>query len=442
MQAVVDALSAKTVSDAIRHVLEEIRSQIAVGEPVPDRDDILRSVNVRLQSLLGSTLRRVINGTGIILHTGLGRSPLAKEAISAIVDAAGYCSLEFNLESGERGDRQQHIEELLCRLTGAEAALVVNNNAAALYLTLNVLGYRKEVIVSRGQLIEIGGSFRLPDIMARSGARLIEVGTTNRTRISDYRSAISDKTALLLHCHTSNYRIVGFSESVPIEKLAKLGNDRGIPVVDDIGNGLLWDWADIGLPSECNAKSSVQSGADLVLMSGDKALGGPQAGIIVGKKKFVDPLRRNPLARVLRPEKLMLAGLAATIRLYLDWQRVPERVPVWKMLKYDTDILRRRAQRLLKRLEPLCAWAILEIRDNAAQTGSGTLPAIDIPSVSLCLLPVNTSAADWARRLRTAAIPVVGTVRQNIVWLDLRTIAESEDDELVRIIEESLRETK
>jgi L-seryl-tRNA(Ser) seleniumtransferase len=440
LQEATAALSAETVAACVRETLADARAALASGKAAPCGKELAEEVIRRLAPLRAPTIRRVINATGIILHTGLGRAPLAAEAANAVREACGYCSLEFNLESGERGERQSHVEELLCRLSGAEAALTVNNNAAALYLTLNVLGYRREVIVSRGQLIEIGGSFRLPDIMARSGAKLVEVGTTNRTRLSDYRSAITPKTALLLHCHTSNYRIVGFTESVPVDKLVKLGRERGVPVVDDIGNGLLWDWSSLGLPSEVNARASLEAGADLVLMSGDKALGGPQAGIILGRRPLVEALRKNPLARVLRPEKLMLAGLSATLRLHLDWRRVAERVPVWRMLTCPLPVLRQRAERLRKRLAPLTAWQVLEVRDSEAETGSGTLPAVTIPSIALCTLPRGWSAAKWAQKLRAGDLPIIGSVREDMLWLDLRTVSEEDEDDLVRSVERVLRE--
>jgi L-seryl-tRNA(Ser) seleniumtransferase len=440
LQEAVAALSAETVTACVRETLAHARAAMAAGEKAPPRQELTRDVLRRLMPLRRPTLRRVINATGVILHTGLGRAPLAAEAVNAVRDACGYCSLEFDLESGERGERQTHVEDLLCRLTGADAALAVNNNAAALYLTLNVLGYRREVIVSRGQLIEIGGSFRLPDIMARSGARMVEVGTTNRTRLSDYRSAITTKTALLLHCHTSNYRIIGFTESVAVDKLVKLGHERGLFVADDIGNGLLWDWSSLGLPPEVNARASLEAGADLVLMSGDKALGGPQAGIILGRRSVIESLRKSPLARVLRPEKLMLAGLSATLRLYLDWRRAPHRVPVWRMLTCPLSVLRQRAEKLANHLASMTKWQVLEVRESEAETGSGTLPAVAIPSLALCTLPQGWSAAKWAYALRTAPIPVVSSVRNDLVWLDMRTIFEEDENDLLRSVEHALRE--
>jgi L-seryl-tRNA(Ser) seleniumtransferase len=439
LQRAVADLSAETVSACVRETLADARAAVAAGGALPPLQELAHEVIRRLMPLRAPTIRRVINATGIILHTGLGRAPLATEAAQAVREACGYCSLEFDLESGERGERQSHVEQLLCRLSGAEAALAVNNNAAALYLTLGVLGYRREVIVSRGQLIEIGGSFRLPDIMARSGAKMIEVGTTNRTRLSDYRRALSPKTALLLHCHTSNYRIVGFTESVPIEELVKLGREHSIPVVDDIGNGLLWDWVTLGLPSEVNARASLEAGADLVLMSADKALGGPQAGIILGRRPLIESLRKGPLARILRPEKLTLAGLSSTLRLHLDWRRVTERVPVWKMLTQPPSQLRQRAVTLRDRLRPLTPWQTLEVRDSKAETGSGTLPAVSIPSVALCTLPQGWSAAKWAHALRMADLPVVGAVREDLLWLDLRTISQEDEDDLVQCMDRVLR---
>lgn len=439
-----DEVSAEVTVTCIRNVLLKLRMEIEAGNPQVSlaEDKIVPMVLEQLIPFRRPSVLRVINATGVILHTGLGRAPLAESVLEAARDAGGYCNLEFDLENGERGDRQSHVESLLCYLTGAESALVVNNNAAGLYLVLNVFGYRREVVVSRGQLIEIGGSFRLPEIMARTGARLVEVGTTNRTRITDYKNAINSKTALLLRCHTSNYRIIGFTETVALEKLVKLGRAHNIPVIDDIGNGLLWDWSSYGLPAECNASSSLETGADIVLMSGDKALGGPQAGIILGRQDLILTLKKSPLARVLRPEKLMLAGLSATLRLYLNRREVPTRIPVWEMLTRPVQLMRSRAERIYQQLLPLCEWHVLEIRDSEAETGSGTLPAVTIPSIALCLLPRKRTAAYWAKRLRATQIPVIGTIKQNVVWLDMRTIFEHDEGDLVQSVQEALKEAE
>lgn len=440
LSGIVSEISPAIVTALVREVVRSAREKLPSKKSVPSLDQLADEVRQRLVKLHRIGPRRAINATGVILHTGLGRAPLSSIAAQAVHEAAGYCDLEINLQSGERGDRQQHIEELLRLLTGAEAALVVNNNAAALYLTLNVLAHRREAIASRGQLIEIGGSFRLPDIMQRSGVRLMEVGTTNRTRIADYREAITERTALLLRAHPSNFRIVGFSESVSIAELVALGRERNLTVVEDLGNGLLFDWSELGLPEEENVRASLESGTDLVLVSGDKVLGGPQAGIILGKRDLVARLKKNALARVLRTDKLVLAGLAATLQTYLNQRRVPEEIPVWRMLTATLESLDARAARLLKRLRPLAQWSVLDFRESTSEAGSGTLPAVSLPSRALCALPVGISAAAWSAQLRLAKIPVVGSVRQDLVWLDLRTISESDEDDLVRMIAESLKE--
>jgi len=440
LSEIVKEISPTIVTALAREIVGSARKKLVAEKSPPSLDQLAEEVRRRVEALRHTGPRRAINATGVILHTGLGRAPLSEQAAEAVRTATGYCDLEINLRTGERGDRQEHIEELLRLLTGAEAALVVNNNAAALYLTLNVLAHRREAIASRGQLIEIGGSFRLPDIMQRSGVRLIEVGTTNRTRIADYREAITTRTALLLRAHPSNYRIVGFSESVSLAELVALGWERNLTVVEDLGNGLLFDWSGLGLPAEENIRASLESGAELVLVSGDKVLGGPQAGIILGKRELVARLKKSALARVLRVDKLALAGLSATLKAYLNQRRVPEEIPVWRMLTISPDLLETRANRILKQLQPLTRWSVLEVRSSTSEAGSGTLPAVSLPSRAVCALPAGVTATAWSACLRLAEVPVVGTVRQDIVWLDMRTIMDSDEDDFVRTIAASLKE--
>lgn len=416
-----ERIAPEFLTSIARDVVADARAAVE-RKGTPDLDNIVKRVVGRAYDLLTPSLVRVINATGVILHTGLGRAALSPSAASAAHDAAGYAAVEFELATGERGDRQSHVEPLLCLLTGAESALVVNNNAAALYLVLNALGYKQEVIVSRGQLIEIGGSFRLPDIMSRAGVKLVEVGTTNRTNAEDYRAAITSRTAILLRAHTSNYRIEGFTASVEIADLVKLGKKHAIPVVDDLGSGVIWDWTRYGLPYEPSVRESLAAGADLVLVSGDKALGGPQAGIILGGRDLVAKLKHSPLARVLRADKLLLAGLAATLREFLLPDRVPEMNPVWNMLTASQEVLYARAERVHTALKPLADWQVLDIRPSEAEAGSGTMPAIAIPSVALCCLPRKFTASRWARYLRLSHPPVVATIKQDLVWLDVRTI--------------------
>ncbi len=428
-----EQIAPEFLTSIARDVVAEARAAIE-RKGAPDLDTIAKRVAARADNLLRSSLVRVINATGVILHTGLGRAPMSESAAQAVHDAAGYASVEFDLTTGERGDRQAHVEPLLCLLTGAESALVVNNNAAALYLVLNALGYKREVIVSRGQLIEIGGSFRLPDIMARAGVKLVEVGTTNRTRMDDYRAAVTSKTAILLRAHTSNYRVVGFTEAVEIADLVTLGKEHSIPVVDDLGSGVIWDWTRLGLPDEPSVRESLNAGADLVLVSGDKALGGPQAGIILGRRELVAKLKRSPLARVLRADKLLLAGLAETLRQFLVPDRVPATNPVWNMLTASADVLRTRAGRLRAALQPLADWQVLEVRESEAEAGSGTMPAIAIPSVAVCCLPKQVTASRWARYLRLSQPPVIATVKQDLVWLDVRTILDRDLPDLAKSV--------
>lgn len=420
-----------------REAVAEARSAIASKKSVPGEEEVVRLLCSKLADLKRIGPRRAINATGVILHTGLGRAPLSDAAQQSVAAAFRYCDLELDMFSGERGERQNHAERLLQILTGAEAAMVVNNNAAAVYLVLNTLAYRKEAIVSRGQLIEIGGSFRLPDIMQRSNAKLVEVGTTNRTRIGDYREAITPRTALLMRAHPSNYRVVGFTESVAIGELAKLGQEKKLTVVEDLGNGLLWDWSEFGLPAEENVRDSLNAGADLVLFSGDKVLGGPQAGIIVGRKSLISRLRKSPLARVLRSDKLTIAALTATLSIYLDPRAAAQRIPVWNMLTTPLDKLTERANRITRALEPKTQWKVLTVEASVSEAGSGTLPAVQLPSIAVSMLPQSLTATVWARRLRQVSLPVVGTVRQDRVWLDMRTISEQDEPDLINSVIEA-----
>jgi len=433
-----DVVSVPLQSRVIREEIESARKNIEQGGAAPSGNQISRHAIERIESYLTSRPHRVINCTGVILHTGLGRASLSANAIEAIVESAGYCDLELDMDSGQRGDRQAHVESLLCWLTGAESALMVNNNAAALFLVLNALANGKEVIVSRGQLIEIGGSFRLPDIMSRAGAKLVEVGTTNRTRVADFETAISNKTVMLLRAYPSNYRIDGFSESVEIKELAEVAHRHNVLCVDDLGGGLLWDWAKLGLPEEPHVAQSLADGADLVLVSGDKVLGGPQAGIILGGADLVKKLKKSPLARVLRPGKLEVAALAATLTSFFHPSRPAQEIPTWRMFAESLETTRARAELLKSKSAAKSGWQVLELRDSPAQAGSGTLPATPLPSIALVCLPKNTTAARWSKRLRQAQIPVVSVVQDELVFLNLRTVSDSEVELLAAQILQSL----
>jgi L-seryl-tRNA(Ser) seleniumtransferase len=397
--------------DAARTVLDRARAEIRAGA---DPGDLAVRLAAELRTARAPSLRRVLNATGVIVHTNLGRAPLAEEAIAQVVETArGYSNLELDLREGTRGSRQDHVAALLRRLTGAEAALVVNNNAAAVLLALAALGEGREVIVSRGELIEIGDGFRIPDVLLRSGAKLVEVGTTNRTRAKDYEKAIRPETAVLLRVHQSNFRVVGFTELPKLEELAAVARRHGLPLVDDQGSGALGD-----LPGEPTAKESLAVGADLVCFSGDKLLGGPQAGIVVGRGELVEQLRRHPLQRAMRADKLTLAALEGTLRLYLD---APERIPVLRMLRQDGGTVRVRAERLASLVDGT-------VEETVGRVGGGALPLAELPSFACA---VDESLAS---PLRQGNPPVVGVVRDGKLLLDCLTLAEEDVDEVAAAV--------
>jgi L-seryl-tRNA(Ser) seleniumtransferase len=392
--------------DAARSVIDRAREEIRAGA---DPGDLHARLRDELRALRAPSLRRVLNATGVIVHTNLGRAPLAAEALAQVVDAArGYSNLELDLRSGVRGSRQDHSAALLRRLTGAEAAIVVNDNAASMLLALAALAEGREVVVSRGELIEIGDGFRIPDVLARSGARLAEVGTTNRTPARDSARAVGPETALLLRVHQSNFRVVGFAEQPRLAELADVARRHALPLLDDLGSGVLTE-----LPGEPSARESLAAGADLVCFSGDKLLGGPQAGIVVGRADLVERLRAHPLHRAVRADKLTIAALEGTLRLYLD---SPERVPVLRMLREETAAVRARAERLAS----LTGGAVEE---TVARVGGGALPLAEVASFA-CALEEALAAP-----LRDGEPPVVGIVRDGRLLLDCRTLADDEIDE-------------
>jgi L-seryl-tRNA(Ser) seleniumtransferase len=398
---------------AARRVLDEAREEIRAGtdpEPLVDR------VVAELALARRPSLRRVLNATGVLVHTNLGRAPLADAALARVAEVgAGYSNLEYDLAAGERGSRQDHLAELLSRLTGAEAALVVNNNAAAVLLALAALAEGREVVVSRGELIEIGDGFRIPDVLARSGARLVEVGTTNRTRAGDYERAIGPDTAVLLRVHQSNFRVVGFSEQPRLEELAALARSRDVPLVDDLGSGALARFGDEPTPAE-----SLRAGADLVSFSGDKLLGGPQAGVVVGRRDLVERLRRHPLQRALRADKLTLAALEGTLLLALD-PATRDEVPVLRMLHEPVATVRARAERLAQLVGG-------EVEETVARVGGGALPLTELQSAACAI------EESLAEPLRRGDPPVVALVRDGRTLLDCRTLTDAEVDEVAAAI--------
>jgi len=401
--------------DAARSVLARAREEIRTGA---DPGDLAERVRAELEAVRAPSLRRVLNATGVIVHTNLGRAPLAPEALARVQDAArGYSNLELDLEDGARGSRQDHLAALLRRLTGAEAALVVNNNAAAVLLALAALGEGREVVVSRGELLEIGDGFRIPEVLARSGARLVEVGTTNRTRPADYERAIGPDTALLLRVHQSNFRVVGFTELPRLAELAAIARRHELPLVDDLGSGALGE-----IPGEPSARESLAAGADLVCFSGDKLLGGPQAGIVAGRADLVERLRRHPLQRAMRVDKLTLAALEGTLQLHLD---EPARVPVLRMLGEQASVVRARAERLAEMTGGT-------VEETVARVGGGALPLAELPSFACAL------AEELAAPLRVGEPPVVGIVRDGKLLLDCRTLADDELGEVAAAVRKCL----
>jgi len=406
-----------------RRILEELR---AGGQPsLPEPDGLVERILAAFARGGVFSLGPVINATGVVLHTNLGRAPLSTLALEQLRRvAAGYSNLELDVSQKERGSRYVHVESLLCRLTGAEAVLAVNNNAAAVLLALESLARGKEVIVSRGELIEIGGEFRIPDIMRRSGAILREVGTTNRTHLKDYAEAIGPETALLLKVHTSNYRIFGFTAEVPAKDLAQLGRERGIPVMEDLGSGCLVDLRPYGFPHEPTVPQAVAAGVDLVTFSGDKLLGGPQAGILVGRRDLVERLKRNPLNRALRIDKLTLAALEATLYAYEAGTAI-HTLPALRVLTEPLAAVRRRARRLLTRLPPVPRSLLgATLVEERAQVGGGAFPLVELPTAAVAL--AGRSVQELDKALRAGQPPVVARVQENRLLLDCRTVQNSE----------------
>jgi len=423
----------------VRQQLERERLAIAAGKPASSLVKIVDSIRTQVRSLENPGLRPVINATGVILHTNLGRAPLSKEAAVAMdVMAKGYSNLEFDLDSGTRGSRQVHIEPLLCQLTGAEAALVVNNNASAVLLGLTALAKRKEVIVSRGQAVEIGGGFRIPDVMRQSGVKLIEVGTTNCTYVSDYEQAITPRTAALMRVHSSNFRLMGFTNEVTFENLVALANHNDLPVLDDLGSGCFLDTTKFGLAPEPMVPQSVALGAALTFFSGDKLVGGPQAGIMVGKKQFIDKLRKHPLARAVRIDKIRLAGLVATLIHYLK-DEATTKIPVWRMISTPLEEIDQRARQWVQALNDLA-----QVIEGETMIGGGSLPGGTLPTklVAIGGKKGRNTAQILSRRLRSQEVPVIGRISEDILLLDPRSVLPEEDEIVLQALRNLVSDLK
>lgn len=453
------------VREAVRAELSELRARIAQlpeGEAEGTaEDDVLLNVicaqdaaepgqsaecenvltdriGARLLKMQSPGLKKVLNGTGTILHTNLGRAPLGKEAASRVLETvSGYCNLEYDLEDGCRGERCGQIENILCEITGAEAAVAVNNNAAALLLILCTLAQGGEVIVSRGELVEIGGQFRIPDVMKQSGAGLVEVGTTNRTRLSDYETAVTETTKAILKVHTSNYRIIGFTEETSIEQLTPLREKYGIPLVEDLGSGALLDLTKYGLPGEPNVQDALRRGADIVCFSGDKLLGGPQAGIIAGKKEYIEKMRSNPLFRALRIDKITAAFLETILLEYRSMERALVRIPTLRMLTQNEKEIAEDAAELKILLEQAAFDAEIALYPCRSKVGGGALPVTELPSMAVGIRPSKISAETLSRRLRRLPIPVVTRIEDENVLVDARTFEMEYASEFVRMLKEA-----
>lgn len=431
------------VKRVVQDELERVR--ILIGESV-DETDVLKAVeqltdriSKSLELLYTPNIRSVINGTGTILHTNLGRAPLNREhAEKLAVIATQYSNLEYDLQRGERGERNAHFESLLCRLTGAEAALVVNNNAAAVLLCLSTLAKSGEVIVSRGELVEIGGKFRIPDVMEQSGAVLVEVGTTNKTHLSDYEKAITKETKAILKVHTSNYQIVGFTESVAVPELKVIAKEHEIPIIEDLGSGALIDLSRYGISHEPMVQEAICGGADVVCFSGDKLLGGPQAGIIVGRKCYIDKMKKAPLTRALRVDKFTTAALEMTLEEYLSEERAMQKIPVLKMISEMPDTVRQRAQKLKSQLEQQKLPAQIVLEACESQIGGGALPLEKISSTAVAIRSEICSASEMEKRMRALSTPIIGRMINGVWAMDMRTIEEEKIPYIVDCIQNVL----
>jgi L-seryl-tRNA(Ser) seleniumtransferase len=430
------------IVDCIREYLGEYRNIIlSLNDDdlslVPStKVALLEGINAKINKRMSSKLVNVINATGVVLHTNLGRAVLSKKVKENIWSiACGYSNLEFELETGKRGSRYSHVESIICKLTGAEAAMVVNNNAAAVMLVLSTMAKDKEVVVSRGQLVEIGGSFRIPDVMSHSGAVLKEIGTTNKTHIFDYEKAFNERTAAFMKVHTSNYRILGFTKEVESEELVELGRKLNIPVIEDLGSGVLLDLQRFGLPYEPTVQSAVKAGMDVITFSGDKMLGGPQAGIIIGKKQYIEKMLKNPLTRALRIDKLTLAALETTLKLYLDEEEAIKEIPVLRMLTISEEDLNKKANslynELLKKLGDKCDIAII---DEFSEVGGGSMPMHKMPTKAVSLITPDLSIDKLEEALRNYSTPVVARINKDRLIIDVRTVFDDEFDIIVKAL--------
>ena len=425
------------VVDVIREEIDKLRNFIKENDDVnlieEKINNLIENIKISTEKVYSYNIKKVINGTGTILHTNLGRAIISKKHADYLSEVVtSYSNLEYNLEEGKRGERYSHFEKLICKITGAEAAMAVNNNAAAVMLVLSSMAAEKEVIVSRGELVEVGGKFRIPDVMKSSNAHLVEIGTTNKTHLEDYEDAISENTGAFLKVHTSNFKILGFTESVSIEELCKLGREKDIPVIEDIGSGVLIDLSEYGLEYEPTVQDSIKAGVDVVSFSGDKLLGGPQAGIIVGKKKYIDKMKKNPLTRAFRIDKFTATILEMIFHEYLNEENAIKNIPVLSLITRDLKEIEKNANALFNKIENLENVADINVEDTFSQIGGGSLPAERIKSKSVTIMPKNISTQSLEAKLRAGKNPVVGRISEEKLILDMRTVLEDEIDILAQ----------
>ena len=437
-----ESVPRKSVLKAVRTVLDAKRKEILSGLTPDVSMDILSSyIEKGIKQLSSYRLKPVINATGIVIHTNLGRSILSDKAIEHVVNTArSYSNLEYEIAAGKRGKRYSNIKEIIKELTGAEDAVVVNNNAAAVLICLDTFAKGREVIVSRGELVEIGGSFRIPEVMKASGAVLREVGTTNKTHLHDYENALCGSTALLLKVHQSNYRVIGFTEEVPIEKLAAIGKKYKIPVAADLGSGCMIDLKKYGVHGEPTVQEVVKTGVDVVTFSGDKLLGGPQAGIIIGKEKFIQKIQKNPLLRALRIDKMTLASLEATFMQYLDEDKALREIPTLRMMTEPVEVIKKRAGRIFRALKDISGRAGISVVPDESQAGGGSLPEINFPTFAVSIKPNNISVNELEKRLRLGEPAVIARIKGNALLIDARTVQEREIKGLVSCIVSAFHE--
>ena len=435
IQEMIERYSRDSVMEAIRAEMDNLRAFIGGCDEEDKAQEqialLVSHIGDAVEKMHTPNMKKVINGTGTILHTNLGRAPISREHMKKAFDiVTGYSNLEYNLEEGRRGERYSHFEKLLCKITGAEAAMAVNNNASSVLLILSSLAKGGEVIVSRGELIEIGGKFRIPDVMTQSGATLVEVGTTNKTHVSDYEENITEETKALLKVHTSNYKIVGFTESVGIDELMPIAKEHGIPVIEDLGSGVLIDLSKYGLTYEPTVQESVAKGADVVCFSGDKLFGGPQAGIIVGKKKYIDMMKKNQLTRALRIYKFTAAALELVLQEYLSEEQAVQHIPVLRMITEPLDEVARRARSLARTIRSTDLPAKVDVVSCESQIGGGSLPMERIPSMAVAIHPKHESVAALEDQMRHLTVPMIPRTVNDTIMLDVRTV-ETEDFKLI-----------